>query len=104
MKWPIEAFNYKYKKCPKKVREYIVNLLGKEEARKLFRAIRSDKWIIISGPECSGKTLLWDILRTIGYPYVLEEHMTTAIHTSEPLKELRDWRSIYESLEIPVTR
>lgn len=91
-----------YKKMPKKVKEYMLERLGKEETGKLMRAIRTRQWIIIDGPECSGKSTIRDILWKLGYPYVLDTNSSLAviIRTSDRLTDLKPIDDILEELEI----
>lgn len=51
--------------------EYLEDLLGPEKARRLAKAVRDGKTIIITGPQGpTGKTTLWDTLRKAGYPVI----------------------------------
>lgn len=84
----------------KNVKEFIVERLGRKEARELFDAIRLSKWIVITGPTTSGKTTIGDILKRLGYPYVIDSDSLRTIHTSSPLTELREKKDIFESLGI----
>lgn len=92
--------DYKYKGMPRNVKEFIIERLGKKEARELFDAIRLSKWIVITGPTTSGKTTIGDILKRLGYPYVIDADFLRTIHTSSPLTELREKNDIFESLGI----
>ncbi len=97
----IPNVEFTYKNTPIKVKEYFVNLLGDKEAKKLMGAMKNRKWIVISGPHgATGKTTLADVLRAIGYTYVIEEWLTTTIPVPEPLRELREKNSIFEELGI----
>lgn len=92
---------FPYKGTPKAVKEYFIKRLGKAEAKKLMNAMKQRKWIIITGPHIpTGKSVLCDILRAIGYTRVIEEWLTTTIQVSEPLMELREKKSIFEELGI----
>ena len=90
-----------YKKMPKKVKEFLTQLLGKEEVRKLMYAIRTDKWIMMVGPECSGKSTVFHILRALGYPCIVDENgLGMVIHTSQRLTDLKPIYDILEELGI----
>ena len=99
-KWEI---NWKstYKKMPKEVRDFLKDLLGKQEFRKLMHAIQTNKWIMMVGPECSGKSTVCDILRALGYPFVIDDNgMGSVIHTSRKLMDLKPTDDILEELGI----
>ena len=65
-----------YKKMPKKVKEFLTQLLGKEEVRKLMYAIRTDKFIVD------------------------ENGLGMVIHTSQRLTDLKPIYDILEELGI----
>ena len=92
---------YSYKKMPPQVRQYLKDFLGKEQYKKLMAAITLRRWIIMSGPECSGKSTVGSILKSIGYPYVLDEgDEAFIIHMAGKLTDLIATRDILESLGI----
>lgn len=92
---------FTYRNTPQKVKEYFEHLLGRKEAQKLIRAMKNRKWIVISGPHIpTGKTTLADILRAMGYTYVIEEWLTTTIQVDEPLTDFQEKKSIFEELGI----
>lgn len=92
--------NYEYKKMPSNIKEFIVKSLGVSETKKLMRAIRGSKWIVVQGPSTSGKTTIGEILKRIGYPYVIDADDLVPIHTSNPLTSLTSMNDIFESLGI----
>lgn len=90
-----------YKKMPQKVKEYMMRRLGKEETRKLMAALRAHKWIMLVGPECSGKSTISNILRRLGYPFVIDENgIGVVIHTSDRLKDLKPTDDILAEIGI----
>ena len=94
---------YQYRKMPPQFRKYIRNFLGKEQYKNLMAAITLRRWIIMSGPECSGKSTVGSILKAIGYPYVLDEgDEAFIIHTAGKLTDLTSTHDILESLGIVV--
>lgn len=99
-KWDI---NWKctYKNMPKKVREFLKQLLGMKEYKKLIAAIRTHKWIMMVGPECSGKSTVCNILWALGYPFVIDDNgIGRIIHTSHKLTDLKGSDDILEELGI----
>lgn len=99
-KWNI---NYKctYKKMPKNVKEFLTELLGKDETKKLMHAIQTHTWIMMTGPECSGKSTVRDILYALGYPFVIDDNgLGRVIHTSDKLTDLKPIGDILEELRI----
>lgn len=91
---------YKYRGMPKNVKKFIIERLGVKETRNLILAMRCSKWIVITGPMTSGKTTIGDILKRLGYPYVIDADFLRVIHTSSPLTDLREKNDIFESLGI----
>lgn len=91
---------YRFKGMPKDVKKFISERLGPEETRNLMSAIRRSKWIVVAGPITSGKTTIGDILKRLGYPYVIDYDDLSVIHTSSPLTALEDRNDIFESLGI----
>ena len=94
-----------YKNMPRNVRIFLKELLGKEEFRKLMHHIRCHHFIMLVGPECSGKSTVAHILRRLGYPFVVDDDgLGMVIHTSQPISvrhsELKSYRSIFEELGI----
>ena len=95
--------DFTYINTPKAVKKYFVKLLGNKESKKLINAMKNRRWIIITGPHgATGKTTLSDVLRSIGYTYVIEKWLTTTIQVSEPLQVLQEKNSIFEELGISV--
>lgn len=93
--------DFTYEKTPEKVKKYFINLLGASKARELMDAMRRRDWIIITGPQiATGKTTLFDILRSIGYTHVIEGYQTTTIQMDKPLRDLQEKSSIFEELGI----
>lgn len=91
---------YAYKGMPKNVKEFITERLGLKETRNLLSAIRHKKWIVIIGPMTSGKTTIGDILKRLGYPYVIDADFLTTIHTYKPLNDFQGKNDIFELLGI----
>lgn len=89
-----------YKGMPKNVKKFIKERLGPKETKRLFNAIYSTKWIVITGPMTSGKSTIGDILKKLGYPYVIDEDFLKTIYTSSPLTDREDRNDIFESLGI----
>lgn len=85
---------------PKNVKAFIKEILGPKETRKLMSAIQRSKWIVIDGPMTSGKTTIGDILKRLGYPFVIDADFLRIIHTSSSLDHLREKNDIFESLGI----
>ena len=44
--------------------------------------------------------MISEVLKRLGYPYVIDEDVLRTIHTLEPLKERREKNDIFESLGI----
>lgn len=98
---PYKNGEFTYKKTPQKVEEYFIDLMGESKAKELMKAMKNRQWIIISGPHrATGKTTLADVLRAIGYTFVIEEWQTKAIQICEALTDLREKNDIFESLGI----
>ncbi len=53
-----------------KFEKYLSDLLGEKEKAKLMQRIRNGDLILVSGPNCSGKTTLVRLLREHGYSAV----------------------------------
>lgn len=67
-----------------KFKEYLENLLGKKQKKKLLDALHQDKTVIVSGEQQAGKTTLVSVLQKQGYKAV-EDFDTHEVHLSEPL-------------------
>lgn len=53
------------------------------------------------GPECSGKSTVFHILRALGYPFIVDENgLGMVIHTSQRLTDLKPIYDILEELGI----
>ena len=61
-------------KIPKEMKKTLIEMIGKEETGKLIRAIRCHKFIMLVGPEHSGKSAIRDALVAIGYPWVIDDN------------------------------
>lgn len=98
---PANYPKFSYQRMPKKVKNYLIELLGERGAKELMNAMNRREWIITSGPHGpTGKTTLADVLRSVGYTMVLEEWRTTTIPVQKPLTDLRERKDIFESLGI----
>lgn len=90
-----------YTKMPKEIRDFLKQLLGKDEFRKLMQAIRTHTWVIMIGPECSGKSTVRDILRALGYPFVIDDNgLGRVICTSNKLTDLKPINEVLAGLGI----
>lgn len=90
-----------YKKMPKEVRNFLKGLLGMDEYKKLMQSIKSHKWIMMVGPECSGKSTVRKILWALGYPFIIEDNgIGRVIHTSRKPSVLKDTDDILKELGI----
>ena len=61
-------------KIPQTMKKTLIEMIGKEETGKLIRAIRCHKFIMLVGPEHSGKSAIREALVAIGYPWVIEDN------------------------------
>lgn len=66
---------------------YLFELLGKQEAKKLKDALKSGKTIIIQGEPQTGKSTFLKVLTNAGY-YAVEDFNTYEITLKEPLKNM----------------
>ena len=64
--------NIKYELTPKVI-EYLVERVGKRETTRLLHFMKMGNWIMLTGPACTGKSTIRDILLTVGYPYVIDD-------------------------------
>lgn len=83
-------------KIPPKVKEYLIATIGKKETSQLIFFIRSGSYIILTGPTCSAKSTIRDILVAIGYPYGIGRE----VHTTEISGDLKPQSDIFEELGI----
>ena len=89
------------KKLPPKVKKYIAERCGKNGADRLDQVIRSRTWILLTGPDTTGKTTIRDILWAIGYPYVIDDNgLGRSICACNVLEYIEPEDSIFEKLEI----
>lgn len=94
-------WKYSYKKMPKNVADFLKELLGEKEFKRLKWAMQTHKCIMMVGPECSGKSTVMDILRALGYPFVVDDNgLGRVIHTSRKLTDLKPIGDILEELGI----
>ena len=56
-----------------KVKEYLVERVGKRETTRLLHFMKMGNWIMLTGPACTGKSTIREILVAIGYPYVIDD-------------------------------
>lgn len=90
-----------YKKMPDKVKTFMKEVLGKEEYQKLMTAIHGHHWIMLIGPECSGKTILREVLRKIGYPLVIDDNgLGIVVKTSKVITNGKTLPDVFSELEI----
>lgn len=68
-------------------RDYLTDLLGKQEAAKLTSALKSGKTIIIKGEQKSGKSTLVKALNNAGY-HAVEDFETYEVVLKKPLKSM----------------
>ena len=61
-----------YKMTPK-VKEYLIERLGKQEATRLMYFMEMGNYILLTGPAATGKSTIYEVLSAIGYPYVIDE-------------------------------
>lgn len=66
---------------------YLFELLGKQEAKKLKDALKSGKTIIIQGEPQTGKSTFLKVLTNAGY-HAVEDFNTYEITLKEPLKNM----------------
>ncbi len=103
-KYDINMIN-NYRGMPKKVKCFIEELIGKEETKKLMQGIKCHHFIMLVGPECSGKSTIAFILRRLGYPFVIDDNgLGMVIRTSQKIPdlsfELKPYHAIAEELGI----
>ena len=55
------------------IKKYLIERLGKQKTRQLIHFIKMGNYIMLTGPACTGKTTIRDILLAIGYPYVIDD-------------------------------
>lgn len=101
--WSVNA-PFTYKVMPDKVKKYMKQILGMSEYRKLRHAIRCEMFIMLIGPECSGKSTIREILQKIGYPYVIEDNAWgRVIKTSKVIENPKSYSEVFEELGIERT-
>ena len=66
---------------------YLFELLGKQEAKKLKDALKRGKTIIIQGEPQTGKSTFLKVLTNAGY-HAVEDFNTYEITLKEPLKNM----------------
>lgn len=93
------TLKYTYKGMPDKVKKYLKDLLGKDEYRMLMHTIRCRQWVMLIGPECSGKSTIREILLRLGYPYVIDDNGVGKIVKTTKVIELGHHFCISELLE-----
>ena len=94
-----------YKNMPQKVKVFLKDLLGEDEFRMLIQHMQCRHFIMLVGPECSGKSTVAHILRRLGYPFVVDENgFGMIIHTSRSIpdcySEMKPYHAIFEELGI----
>lgn len=90
-----------YKITPK-VKEYLVERLGKHETTRLLHFMKMGNWIMLTGPACTGKSTIRDILLAVGYPYVIDAAgVGRVVECSNKINDdLKPRSDIFEELEI----
>lgn len=90
-----------YKITPK-VKEYLVKRLGKRETTRLLHFMKMGNWIMLTGPACTGKSTIRDILLAVGYPYVIDDAgVGRVVECSNKINDdLKPRSDIFEELEI----
>lgn len=103
-KYDVNLIN-NYSGMPKNVKHFIEKLIGKEETKKLMQGIKCHHFIMLVGPECSGKSTIAFILRRLGYPFVIDDNgwgmvIRTSQKISDQSSELKSYHAIAEELGI----
>lgn len=91
-----------YKITPK-VKEYLIDRLGKREATRLLHFMKMGNWIMLIGPACTGKSTIREILLAVGYPYVIDDAgVGRVVECNNKINgDLKHRSDIFEELEIP---
>lgn len=55
------------------IKRYLVDRIGKRETGRLLHFMKMGNYIMLTGPSCTGKTTIREILLAIGYPYVVDD-------------------------------
>lgn len=55
------------------IKDYLIKRIGEQETEHLIHFMRMGNYIMLTGPACTGKTTIRDILLSIGYPYVIDD-------------------------------
>ena len=61
------------RKITPEIKNYLIERIGKRETSRLLHFIRTGDYIMLTGPSCTGKTTIREILLEIGYPYVVDD-------------------------------
>lgn len=56
-----------------KIKQYLIERIGKKETTRLLHFIKMGNYIMLTGPSCTGKTTIREILVNIGYPYAIDD-------------------------------
>lgn len=91
----------KYKITPE-IKQYLIERIGKRETTRLLSFMKMGNWIMLTGPACTGKTTIREILLGIGYPYVIDDAgVGRVVECNNVINEpLRPWSDILSELGI----
>lgn len=55
------------------IKKYLIERLGRQKTKQLIHFMKMGNYIMLTGPACTGKTTIRDVLLVIGYPYVIDD-------------------------------
>ena len=98
---PIIDWEATYTEMPPKVKEYLIATIGEKETKRLMYFMKNGNYIILTGPSCSAKTTIREILWAIGYPYVIDDAgIGRVVNTTTLSGDLKPRSNIFEELGI----